>query len=33
VHGAAAPGEVFDAADFLDALSPRHLAIRRERLE
>jgi hypothetical protein len=33
VHGAAAPGEVFDAADFLDALSPRHLAIRREGLE
>lgn len=29
VHGAAAPGEVFDAADFLDALSPRYLTIRR----
>lgn len=29
-HGAAAPGEVFDAADFLDALSPQHLTIRRE---
>lgn len=29
VQGAAAPGEVFDAADFLNALSPRHLAIRR----
>ncbi len=29
VQGAAAPGEVFDAADFLDALSPRHLTIRR----
>jgi hypothetical protein len=28
VQGAAAPGEVFDAADFLDALSPRHLTIR-----
>lgn len=30
VRGAAAPGEVFDAADFLEALSPRHLAVRRE---
>lgn len=30
VQGASAPGEVFDAADFLDALSPRHLTIRRE---
>lgn len=30
VRGAAAPGEVFDAADFLDALSPHHLTIRRE---
>jgi Saccharopine dehydrogenase NADP binding domain len=29
VQGAAAPGEVFDAADFLDALSPRHLTVRR----
>jgi hypothetical protein len=29
VRGAAAPGEVFDAADFLDALTPRHLTIRR----
>jgi NAD(P)-dependent dehydrogenase (short-subunit alcohol dehydrogenase family) len=29
VQGAAAPGEVFDAADFLDALSPHHLAIHR----
>ena len=29
VQGAVAPGEVFDAADFLDALSPHHLAIRR----
>ena len=28
VTGAAAPGEVFDAADFLSALSPRHLTIR-----
>ncbi len=28
VQGAAAPGEAFDAADFLAALSPRHLAIR-----
>jgi hypothetical protein len=28
--GAAAPGEVFDAAGFLAALSPRHLAIYRE---
>jgi hypothetical protein len=28
VSGAAAPGEVFDAADFLDALSPEPLAIR-----
>jgi hypothetical protein len=27
VRGAAAPGEVFDAADFLDALSPRHLKL------
>jgi short subunit dehydrogenase-like uncharacterized protein len=30
VRGVAAPGEVFDAADFLDALSPHHLTIRRE---
>jgi Saccharopine dehydrogenase NADP binding domain len=30
VRGAAAPGEVFDAADFLDALSPHHLTIRQE---
>jgi short subunit dehydrogenase-like uncharacterized protein len=30
VAGAAAPGEAFDAADFLDALSPHHLTIRRE---
>jgi hypothetical protein len=30
VHGAAAPGEVFDADGFLDALSPHHLTIRRE---
>jgi NAD(P)-dependent dehydrogenase (short-subunit alcohol dehydrogenase family) len=30
VQGAAAPGEVFDAADFLDALSPHPLTIRRE---
>ncbi len=30
VRGAAAPGETFDAADFLDALSPRHLTLRRE---
>jgi hypothetical protein len=29
VLGAAAPGEVFDAVDFLDALSPHHLTIRR----
>lgn len=29
VRGAAAPGEVFDAADFLDALSPHHLTIHR----
>lgn len=29
IHGAAAPGETFDAADFLAALSPRHLALRR----
>ena len=29
VQGAAAPGEVFDAVDFLDALSPHHLTIRR----
>jgi short subunit dehydrogenase-like uncharacterized protein len=28
-RGAAAPGEVFDAADFIDALSPHHLTIRR----
>jgi hypothetical protein len=27
VQGAAAPGEAFDAADFLDALSPHHLTI------
>lgn len=30
VGGAAAPGEVFDAEDFLTALTPRHLSIRRE---
>ncbi len=30
VQGAAAPGEAFNAADFLDALSPHHLTIRRE---
>jgi hypothetical protein len=30
VRGAAAPGEAFDAAGFLDALSPHHLAIRQE---
>jgi Saccharopine dehydrogenase NADP binding domain len=30
VHGAGAPGEVFEASDFLDALSPHHLTIRRE---
>ncbi len=30
VHGAAAPGEVFDAAAFLDALTPQHLTIRRD---
>ena len=30
VQGAAAPGEVFDAAGFLDALSLHHLTIRRE---
>jgi hypothetical protein len=29
VRGAAAPGEVFDAPDFLDALSPRHLRLSR----
>jgi uncharacterized protein YbjT (DUF2867 family) len=29
VLGAAAPGEVFDAADFLDALSPEHLLVQR----
>jgi short subunit dehydrogenase-like uncharacterized protein len=29
-RGAAAPGEVFDAADFLTALSPHHLTIRHE---
>ncbi|HEX6449787.1 MAG TPA: saccharopine dehydrogenase NADP-binding domain-containing protein [Trebonia sp.] len=29
-RGAAAPGEIFDAADFLTALSPHHLTIRRE---
>lgn len=28
VQGAAAPAEAFDAADFLDALSPHHLTIR-----
>ncbi|NDL60588.1 saccharopine dehydrogenase family protein [Phytoactinopolyspora mesophila] len=28
ISGAAAPGEVFDPADFLGALSPRHLTIR-----
>jgi hypothetical protein len=30
VQGAGAPGQVFDATDFLDALSPHHLTIRRE---
>jgi short subunit dehydrogenase-like uncharacterized protein len=30
VQGAAAPAETFDAADFLDALSPHHLTIRQE---
>jgi hypothetical protein len=30
VRGAAAPGEAFDAADFIDALSPHYLTIRRE---
>jgi saccharopine dehydrogenase-like NADP-dependent oxidoreductase len=30
VQGAAPPGAVFDAADFLDALSPRHLTVRRD---
>lgn len=30
VQGAAAPGQVFDAAEFLDALVPQHLTIRRE---
>jgi short subunit dehydrogenase-like uncharacterized protein len=30
VQGASAPGEVFDAADFLDALSPHHLTIHRQ---
>jgi hypothetical protein len=30
VRGAAAPGEAFDAADFLGALSPRHLTLRQE---
>jgi hypothetical protein len=30
VQGAAAPGEIFDAADFLAALSPHHLTIRQE---
>lgn len=30
VHGTAAPAEVFDAPEFLDALSPHHLTIRRE---
>jgi short subunit dehydrogenase-like uncharacterized protein len=30
VGGAAAPGEVFDAADFLAALAPRHLTLRRQ---
>ena len=29
VRGAGAPGEVFDAPDFLDALSPRHLRLSR----
>jgi short subunit dehydrogenase-like uncharacterized protein len=29
IRGACAPGEVFDAADFLDALSPHHLTMRR----
>lgn len=28
LRGAAAPGEVFDAADFLNSLSPRHMTIR-----
>ena len=28
VHGAAAPAEAFDAADFLGTLSPDHLTIR-----
>lgn len=31
VLGAAAPAEAFDAADFLDALTPHHLAVHRER--
>jgi Saccharopine dehydrogenase NADP binding domain len=30
VRGAAAPGQVFDAADFLNALSPHHLTIRED---
>jgi short subunit dehydrogenase-like uncharacterized protein len=30
VQGAAAPAEAFDAANFLDALSPQHLTIHRE---
>ena len=30
VHGAAAPAEAFDAADFLDTLSPDHLTIRQK---
>jgi short subunit dehydrogenase-like uncharacterized protein len=30
VQGAAAPAQAFDAADFLDALSPHHLTIRRD---
>jgi short subunit dehydrogenase-like uncharacterized protein len=30
ILGAAAPGETFDADDFLDALSPKHLIVRRE---
>jgi short subunit dehydrogenase-like uncharacterized protein len=32
VRGAAAPGEAFDAAEFLSALSPYHLTIHREDL-
>jgi hypothetical protein len=33
VRGAAAPGEAFDAAEFLDALSPHHLTIRPQSLD